>query len=151
MFNGFQSKGYFWGNYQNSFKPVSSSLQLGPFCGMPACQTLKFSKGVCGAAADQKKTLLVENVHDFPGHVACDAASNSELVVPIFYQVDLGLNYAGALLKTFHFLELVVIENTELSCSLESELTFISIYSIRIPSRNRNTFEKSKFVYLSAF
>ena len=79
MFYGCQSKGYFSKN--DSFKPVSSSLQLGPFCGMPACQTLKFSKGVCGAAADQKKTLLVENVHDFPGHVACDAASNSELVV----------------------------------------------------------------------
>ena len=118
---------------------------------MPACQTLKFSKGVCGAAADQKKTLLVENVHDFPGHVACDAASNSELVVPIFYQVFLGLNYAGVFLKTLHFLEQVVIENTELSCSLESELTLISIYSIAIPSGNRNIFKKSKFVYLSAF
>ena len=96
---------------------------------MPACQTLKFSKGVCGAAADQKKTLLVKNVHDFPGHVACDAASNSELVVPIFYQVDLGLNYGGVFLKTFYLLEQVVIEYTELSCSLESELTLLSIYS----------------------
>ena len=61
---------------------------------------LKFSKGVCGAAADQKKTLLVENVHDFPGHVACDAASNSELVVPIFYQVKLEIFEANFLYST---------------------------------------------------
>lgn len=74
-------------NCRSIYELLLSSLQLGPFCGMPACQTLKFSKGVCGAAADQKRTLLVENVHDFPGHVACDAASNSELVVPIFHQV----------------------------------------------------------------
>merc|ERR1712227_184122 len=68
------------------FRSSENTLQLGPFCGLPACQTLKFEKGVCGAAAAKNETLLVENVHDFPGHVACDAASNSELVVPLVYE-----------------------------------------------------------------
>ena len=71
------------------FRSGSTTLQLGPFSGLPACQKLKFSKGVCGASAAAKKTLLVEDVHQFPGHVACDDASNSELVVPVIYQVNI--------------------------------------------------------------
>ena len=67
------------------FRCCEDQLKLGPFCGEPACQLLRFNKGVCGAAARDKKTLLVEDVHDFPGHVACDERSNSELVVPIFF------------------------------------------------------------------
>ena len=56
---------------------------LGPFQGKPACIEIPLNKGVCGAAASRGETVLVENVHEFPGHIACDSASNSEIVIPI--------------------------------------------------------------------
>ncbi len=58
-------------------------LVLGPFQGKPACVRIEIGKGVCGTAAEQKQTIIVDNVHDFPGHIACDSASNSEIVVPL--------------------------------------------------------------------
>jgi GAF domain-containing protein len=58
-------------------------LVLGPFVGRPACIRIPFGQGVCGAAASSGETKLVKDVHAFPGHIACDAASRSELVVPI--------------------------------------------------------------------
>ncbi len=58
-------------------------LVLGPFQGKPACVRIAMGKGVCGTAAAQRQTILVANVHDFPGHIACDSASNSEIVVPL--------------------------------------------------------------------
>ena len=59
------------------------SLVLGPFQGKVACIRIALGKGVCGTAAGNDETLLVPNVHEFPGHIACDSASNSEIVVPI--------------------------------------------------------------------
>jgi len=58
-------------------------LILGPFQGQVACQTIAFGKGVCGAAAESGKTQLVSDVEEFPGHIACDANSKSEIVIPI--------------------------------------------------------------------
>ena len=58
-------------------------LLLGPFQGKTACIRIPFSRGVCGAAARQERTQLVYDVHQFPGHIACDSASNSEIVVPL--------------------------------------------------------------------
>lgn len=58
-------------------------LVLGPFNGKPACVRIAMGKGVCGSAAATQKSLLVKDVHAFPGHIACDAASRSELVVPL--------------------------------------------------------------------
>jgi GAF domain-containing protein len=58
-------------------------LVVGPFQGKPACTRIALGKGVCGTAAAQRKSLVVPNVHDFPGHIACDSASASEIVVPI--------------------------------------------------------------------
>ncbi len=58
-------------------------LVLGPFQGLPACNRIDVGKGVCGTAAKTKKVQLVPDVHQFPGHIACDSASNSELVIPI--------------------------------------------------------------------
>ena len=76
-----------WGladlNWAGFYVMRSGELVLGPFVGKPACVRIAVGKGVCGAAAAQKTTMLVENVHAFPGHIACDAASRSELVVPI--------------------------------------------------------------------
>lgn len=60
-----------------------NELVLGPFQGLPACNRIELGKGVCGTAAFTKKVQRVENVHDFPGHIACDSASNSEIVIPI--------------------------------------------------------------------
>ena len=59
-------------------------LILGPFQGKIACTEIKFGKGVCGTTAEKKETIIVKNVHEFPGHIACDSESNSEIVVPIF-------------------------------------------------------------------
>jgi len=56
---------------------------LGPFQGKPACVRIEMGKGVCGTAAATRETLVVADVHEFPGHIACDVASNSEIVVPL--------------------------------------------------------------------
>lgn len=62
----------------------SSQLVLGPFQGQPACLRIPYGKGVCGTAAEKQKTVLVDDVHAFPGHIACDSRSRSEIVVPLF-------------------------------------------------------------------
>jgi GAF domain-containing protein len=61
------------------------SLLLGPFQGKVACIRIPLGKGVCGTAALRDETIVVANVHDFPGHIACDGASNSEIVVPVHH------------------------------------------------------------------
>lgn len=63
-----------------------NELVLGPFQGKPACIRIAFEKGVCGTAAATDTTQLVPDVHAFPGHIACDGASNSEIVIPMHYQ-----------------------------------------------------------------
>lgn len=60
-------------------------LVLGPFQGRPACVRIPVGRGVCGTAVERKRSILVEDVHAFPGHIACDAASRSELVVPLIH------------------------------------------------------------------
>ncbi len=64
-------------------EPSSGDLLVGPFQGKPACVRIPIGKGVCGTAAERRETLIVADVHAFPGHIACDAASNSEIVVPM--------------------------------------------------------------------
>ena len=70
-------------NWAGFYFYKNGELVLGPFQGQPACVRIAIGKGVCGTAAEQRQTILVDNVHDFPGHIACDSASNSEIVVPI--------------------------------------------------------------------
>jgi L-methionine (R)-S-oxide reductase len=70
-------------NWAGFYRVVDGELVLGPFVGKPACIRIAFGQGVCGAAAASGKSQLVPDVHAFPGHIACDAASRSELVVPI--------------------------------------------------------------------
>jgi L-methionine (R)-S-oxide reductase len=65
------------------YRLVEGELVVGPFCGKPACIRIAIGDGVCGAAAATLETQLVEDVHAFPGHIACDATSRSELVVPV--------------------------------------------------------------------
>ena len=70
-------------NWAGLYLHKGGELVLGPFQGQPACVRIAIGKGVCGTAAEQRQTILVDNVHDFPGHIACDSASNSEIVVPL--------------------------------------------------------------------
>lgn len=70
-------------NWAGFYRMVGGELVLGPFQGKPACIRIPLGRGVCGAAAASAQTQLVEDVHAFPGHIACDAASASEIVVPI--------------------------------------------------------------------
>lgn len=67
----------------SAHEPCTPELRLGPFQGKVACVRIPFGRGVCGTAAETKTSQLVEDVHQFPGHIACDSASNSEVVVPI--------------------------------------------------------------------
>jgi GAF domain-containing protein len=70
-------------NWAGFYLNRDEELVLGPFQGQVACVRIPFSRGVCGAAARTRQTQRVEDVHAFPGHIACDSASNSELVVPL--------------------------------------------------------------------
>ncbi len=70
-------------NWAGFYRAVEGELVLGPFQGKVACIRIAMGKGVCGTAAAERTTQLVEDVHAFPGHIACDAASRSELVVPV--------------------------------------------------------------------
>ena len=70
-------------NWVGFYMLKNNELLLGPFQGKPACIRIQLGKGVCGTSAKNRKTIIVEDVHDFPGHIACDSASNSEIVIPM--------------------------------------------------------------------
>ena len=72
-------------NWAGFYRLIGDELVLGPFQGKPACIRIPVGRGVCGAAAATRETQLVEDVHAFPGHIACDAASASEVVVPVIH------------------------------------------------------------------
>lgn len=76
-------------NWAGFYKMVEGALVLGPFQGKPACIRIPVGKGVCGTAVAQQKTQLVYNVHEFPGHIACDCASNSEIVIPVWVKGEI--------------------------------------------------------------
>lgn len=70
-------------NWVGFYLLEEDELVLGPFQGLPACVRIPFGRGVCGTSLAQNKTIVVEDVHQFPGHIACDAASRSEIVIPL--------------------------------------------------------------------
>lgn len=70
-------------NWVGFYLMEEGELVLGPFQGLPACVRIPLGKGVCGTAAKQMETVRIEDVHQFPGHIACDAASQSEIVIPL--------------------------------------------------------------------
>jgi L-methionine (R)-S-oxide reductase len=76
-----QNLGYFWIGF---YMVDGNELVLGPFQGTPACVRIARGKGVCGTSWQKAETILVDDVHEFPGHIACDANSKSEIVVPVF-------------------------------------------------------------------
>ena len=81
-------------NWAGFYRNVGGELVLGPFQGKAACIRIPFGRGVCGTAAAERRTVVVEDVHAFPGHIACDGRSASEIVVPVF-------DAAGELLAVF--------------------------------------------------
>lgn len=76
-------------NWVGFYRNVGGELVLGPFQGRPACIRMTFDQGVCGAAAKSRQVQRVEDVNVFPGHIACDSASNSEIVVPLIRDGEL--------------------------------------------------------------
>ena len=76
-------------NWAGFYRIIDGELVLGPFQGRPACIRIKFGEGVCGAAAQTRQVQRVEDVNAFPGHIACDSASKSEIVVPLIRDGEL--------------------------------------------------------------
>lgn len=72
---------FFWTGF---YRVLGERLIIGPYVGTPGCLFIPIGKGVCGAAAQRGETIIVPDVHQFPGHIACDARSRSEIVVPVF-------------------------------------------------------------------
>jgi GAF domain-containing protein len=70
-------------NWVGFYMVNKGRLEVGPFIGLPACTKIELNKGVCGTSWGKAETIIVDDVHEFPGHIACDSASNSEIVVPI--------------------------------------------------------------------
>ncbi len=101
------------GFYLTDPKDSNETLWLGPFQGLPACTMIPFSKGVCGAAAAQKKTLRINDVDQFPGHIVCDSRSRSEVVVPLIKNnVVLGvLDVDSASLNRFSEVDQIFFED----------------------------------------
>ena len=91
----------FW--WTGFYRVIDKELVLGPFQGPVACTRIAYGRGVCGTAWNEKKTIVVEDVHQFPGHIACSSASKSEIVVPIFKdnQVVAVLDIDSETLATF--------------------------------------------------
>jgi GAF domain-containing protein len=75
--------GHLWSGFYRVVEP-GRLLRVGPYQGTLGCLEIAFGKGVCGAAAKERRTVIVEDVHAFPGHITCDARSRSEIVVPVF-------------------------------------------------------------------
>ena len=76
-------------NWAGFYRNIGGELVLGPFQGRPACIRIAFGQGVCGVAAETRQVQRVEDVHAFPGHIACDSASSSEIVLPLIRGGDL--------------------------------------------------------------
>ncbi|GMK46388.1 GAF domain-containing protein [Paenibacillus glycanilyticus] len=105
-------------NWVGFYLLEGETLILGPFQGKPACTRIAVGKGVCGAAVARKEAVLVEDVHQFPGHIACDSASNSELVIPL---------YSGG-----QIIGVLDIDSPSFSRFDETDLKYLTIFNERL-------------------
>lgn len=111
-----QTFGFYWvGFYIIKISKREEELVLGPFQGTIACTRIKYGKGVCGTAWKEKRTVIVEDVNQFPGHIACDAASQSEIVIPLYFKdeviavLDIDSEHLNHFDETdAHYLQLIV-------------------------------------------
>jgi GAF domain-containing protein len=101
---------HFW--WTGFYRVAGQELVLGPFQGPVACTRIKFGRGVCGTAWKEKRTIVVEDVEQFPGHIACSSASRSEIVVPIFRdgEVVAELDIDSEKLATFDEIDKLYLE-----------------------------------------
>ena len=99
-------------NWAGFYLADSDRLILGPFQGDPACLIIPSGRGVCGTAFASKKSIIVDNVHEFPGHIACSALSKSEIVVPVIKneQVHLVIDIDSPIYNRFNNNDLKVLE-----------------------------------------
>jgi L-methionine (R)-S-oxide reductase len=91
----------------------NDKLLVGPYQGMVACMELEKNKGVCWAGVNKKQTIIVPDVHQFPGHIACDPRSKSEIVVPVFNKVDKVIGVLDVDSKDIHSFDMVDATNLE--------------------------------------
>lgn len=102
---------YFWIGFY-IVDEIKNELYLGPFQGPLACIKIPFGRGVCGASWEKKETIIVDNVHEFPGHIACSSKTNSEIVVPVLKdgRVVAVLDIDSESLDTFNLEDKVALE-----------------------------------------
>ena len=105
--------GFWWTGF---YRVIGDELVLGPFQGPVACTHIPYGKGVCGTAWKQRETVIVPDVHLFPGHIACSSASQSEIVVPLFRndEVFAVLDIDSAALNTFDAIDRRYLEQIAL-------------------------------------
>jgi GAF domain-containing protein len=103
---------YFWAGFYVVDPDKPQELVVGPYQGTLGCLRIPFGRGVCGAAAAERRTVIVPDVHAFQGHIACDSRSNSEIVVPVF-------DGAGALIAVFD------VDSTEFSAFEETDAVWL--------------------------
>lgn len=111
---------FYWCGF---YRIVNGDLTVGPYQGPLACQVLQKNKGVCWAAVNQKKTIIVPDVHLFPGHIACDPRSRSEIVVPVFDKNDkviAVLDVDSKDLNSFDDLDAIYLEKIVLMLNTDS-------------------------------
>lgn len=114
-------------NWCGFYLNKNSELVLGPFQGMPACTRIEIGKGVCGMSAKERRVLRIDNVHEFDGHIACDAASNSEIVLPIINEDKL----IGVLdIDSSEFNRFTEIEEKYLIKAVETLIKFVEFDKI---------------------
>ena len=110
-------------NWVGFYLVRNNELHLGPFQGLPACVRIPFTRGVCGACATTLQTQRVDDVHQFPGHIACDSASNSEVVIPIIINNQL---YGLLDIDSFLYNRFTIEETTHLEHFVKTLETLLS-------------------------
>jgi L-methionine (R)-S-oxide reductase len=139
-------------NWSGFYLWKNGELVLGPFHGKPACVRIALGKGVCGTVAESRTTLVVDDVHAFPGHIACDAASRSEIVVPLLVHGQLVgvLDIDSPLESRFDAVDKEALENlaTILLTSSDALSKGKSVYSSALLSNNNRCRKPQRQIFL---
>ena len=133
--------GFWWTGF---YRVIGDELVLGPFQGPLACTRIPFGRGVCGTAWKERKTIVVPDVEQFPGHIACSSASRSEIVVPVFHNNEIiaVLDIDSASLNTF--------DETDAQY-LEQAVTFLKPYTINLKPKTPAEHIKKNRIFAADF